>query len=411
MIAYYALVSAMPFIRHPFWSHFVGDLTMVKYLGAFSFAYALFYAATTGRIPSFLGSWTTRCFLLFALLGMASYGLMGLPQPFETSPLMSLVSFVVLMFVTLILVDSPGRLRTVLLVAVGSVTYASLHVIREWQKYGGMSFGYRPGWVTGDPNYFSVSALLCLPVAFYLLRTAPQRWERYLCVSSVATTLVALTLAASRGALLGVAAGALLVVWRSAHRTRTLFGVACILAPLMVLTPASPLDRLLNPTVPDQESWDIRKALWDAGLVMISNHPLTGIGTGNFKSLVTLFSAEVPDFVAHNSYVEIAAEMGVPGLFLFVATLVSAFVSLQPLARDTSSRKALIPETARGLQTGLLASAVALFFVSAQYQKLLWLLVFLSVSLRQLFDCGCNLPAVGRPPSRQPHLTRSRGSS
>ena len=60
--------------------------------------------------------------------------------------------------------DSLQRLRWVILMAIGSVAYASLHLIREWQKYGGMAAGYRPGWVVGDPNYYSISALLCIPM-------------------------------------------------------------------------------------------------------------------------------------------------------------------------------------------------------------------------------------------------------
>ena len=36
---------------------------------------------------------------------------------------------------------------------------------------------------------------------------------------------------------------------------------------------------------------------------------------------------------------------------------------------------------ALALQAGLLGSAVAIFFVSGQYQKLLWLTVFLSVCM------------------------------
>ena len=402
MVAFYLLVSVMPFIRHPLWSELIGDVTLVKYVGMICLGYALLRMAAIGSRPHFFATWQSRWFIIFAALGMASFLALGIPQPFEVSPFMSLASFLLFFFVTLVVVDSTLHLRLTLLVAVGSVAYASLHVLREWQKYGGMSFGFRPGWVSGDPNYFSVSALLCLPVAFYLLGTRQARWERSFCIASLVVMLVALTLAASRGALLGIVAGSLLMVWRSPRRLRSLLLVGSVLLPLMLLTPASPLDRLLHPTHSDQESSDIRTILWDAGLNMISEHPLRGIGAGNFKHLVKRFTTEDIEFIAHNTYVELGAELGLPGLLLFLAVLFATFRTLRQVQRDPSS-SLLVRQASLGLEAGLLTTAVALFFVSAYYQKLLWLFIFLSMCLpslrEQSSDAGAGLPAPERSTS------------
>src|SRR5262245_37392952 len=194
----------MPMIQHPLWSNLVGEFTLVKYLGFVCFGYAVLYLFIRNGRPSFLGSWPARFFVALSLLGMTSWLAYGVGQAIEVSPFMSYLSFQMLFFTTIVLVDSLERLRWVLITAIGSVAYASLHVLREWQKYGGMSTGYRPGWVTGDPNYFSVSALLCIPLAVFLLGRAGQpRWERRFCLAAIAVTLIALTLAASRGGFLG----------------------------------------------------------------------------------------------------------------------------------------------------------------------------------------------------------------
>ena len=95
-----------------------------------------------------------------------------------------------------------------------------------------MAEGYRPGWVTGDPNYYSVSALLCLPLAFYLLRTDQPRWERWFCLGSIGLILFGLILAASRGALIGLAAASLLAVGRSQHRGRNFLLLLVVSAPI-----------------------------------------------------------------------------------------------------------------------------------------------------------------------------------
>src|SRR5688572_13131332 len=171
MTFYYGLITVMPLIKHPLWAMVVGDLTMIKYLGACTLVAALVYL---GARPTPLRMFDTPQalgFVCFAAWGIIAFLTMGPPYPFEMSALMSCISFLLLFFVTHVLVDSFGRLKMSLLVAVGSVAFASLYILREWQNMSGLyGAGYRPGWVTGDPNYYSVSALLCLPLAFYLLR-------------------------------------------------------------------------------------------------------------------------------------------------------------------------------------------------------------------------------------------------
>jgi len=109
------------------------------------------------------------------------------------------------------------------------------------------------------------------------------------------------------------------------------------------------------------------------------NHPLTGVGAGNFG----LLTAGREDFVvAHNTYIEMAAELGFPGLFAFVAVLGTTFLSARRIRRYAEhSGLRFIAQMSQGIQAGLIGYAVSAFFVSVQWQKFLWLLVFLSISL------------------------------
>ena len=109
------------------------------------------------------------------------------------------------------------------------------------------------------------------------------------------------------------------------------------------------------------------------------NHPLTGVGAGNFG----LLTAGREDFaVAHNTYIEVAAELGFPGLFAFLAVLGTTFLSAGRIRRYAEhSGSSLIAHMSQGMQAGLIGYAVSAFFVSVQWQKFLWLLVFLSISL------------------------------
>jgi len=400
MIIFYLLVSVMPFVRHPFWSLFVGSLTIVKIAGLICVGYALLYSSTRRTRPDYFRTWQARLSVCLCFMGMASYVIIGSRIPFEISPFLSYASFLMFFYVTLNLIDSTTRLRWVMLVASGSMAYASLHVFREWQK-SGFDYGYRPGWVTGDPNYFSLSALLGLPFAFYLLRTRQPNWERYYCIGCLGLTLLGFALAASRGGLLGLAASVMIVAWRSKHRFKVMSASVVLLIPLMVLSPSSPIGRLINPTFSDQDAADSRLILWTAGLKMIRNNPIFGVGVGNYKG--ALDSVLEPGMsirfsVAHNTYIQIGSELGLVGLGIFVAIILMTLRSTERIRR--AARRARVPlvgQAAEAIQVGLVGFAVSITFVSAEYHKFFWLVVFLT----------CCLPALMRPkPARGPWWAR-----
>ncbi len=75
-----------------------------------------------------------------------------------------------------------------------------------------------------------------------------------------------------------------------------------------------------------------RTDVWTVGWRMVEDHPVRGIGNGNFANtsvhyLLQPGSIVRDDFivdtpkVAHNSYLEVLAELGVVGLVLFAIVL------------------------------------------------------------------------------------------
>lgn len=385
MIAFYLLVMVMPMLRHPLWSGFIGDLTVIKYLGLVCLVYALFYLPFRSGPPRYFRTWQARLFVPFSVLAIGLFLMLGVPGPIEISPLMSYASFLVFFFVTLTVVDSLHRLRWTLLMAIGSVAYASLHVLREWQKYGGMAAGFRPGWLMGDPNYYSLSAVLCLPLAYYMLRTTPSVWERCFCIGTLVVTLLGLTLAASRGGFLGMTVSILIIALRSRARLRTLAIAGAVVMLLMHVSPSSPLSRLLSPNESDIFSAEHRTDLAAAGLQMFWAHPLTGVGPGNFAAVVGQFSKIPEPLIAHNTYVSVMAEMGLLGILLFIGVIVATFISLERIRRSSLGQgMVLIAATAEALEVGLFGFLVAAFFVTAETHRFFWLMVFVSMALPPL---------------------------
>jgi putative inorganic carbon (HCO3(-)) transporter len=143
----------------------------------------------------------------------------------------------------------------------------------------------------------------------------------------------------------------------------------------------------MYPSPSDTKSIQLHRTLWKTGLHMVEKHPLTGVGLGRFKPVEDQYW-DVPlnrAFIAHNAYVEIAAEMGLPALFLFFAILFYAYQSFEKTRKIALEfRIPILSRLSVGLEVGLVGCAVSLFFVSGQYQKLLWFVIFVSTVVPQL---------------------------
>lgn len=388
MIFFYLLVTVLPLTVHPVWSMFVGDLTVVKYLGLVCVLYAGIELLTQPRPVDFFRTWQARLFLGFMALVTVSFLALSRAVALEMSALMVCLSLAMMFFTTLVLVNSLTRLRWTLVAAIGGLAFASLYVLREFQKYYSPDSPMRPGYVVGDPNYFTLSAVLCIPLAFALMQERRPRWLRPFAGTCLVLMILAVTVAASRGGFLGLVTAFFFVLWRSKQRARNFLVLACLIVPLSIVAPISPLARLVSPSRSDGEAKNTRYVLWGAGLNMFQQNWLTGVGVGHFKSLAPAYQEpgqKKVQAIAHNTYIQLAAELGVVGILLFLGVLVGAFRSLQRTAAQALRlRLSLLYRSATGIQGGLVGYAVGAFFVSAEYQRLLWFMIFVSICLSEL---------------------------
>jgi putative inorganic carbon (HCO3(-)) transporter len=375
MIFFYWLVWVLPLQQHPIWGQAIGPVTVFEYLGIACFIYALGHVVAQRKVPSFLSSWELRLVSLLYLIEFFSVLTKWRGIGLSNSPLIVYTSSLCLILITMSVVDTLGRLRWTILTLVGSYAFASLYLIREWQWGHNLYSNFRPGWMVGDSNYFSACAIFAIVLAFHLMQGRRPRWERVYCIVCLLLMLLAVTFCASRGGFLGLITAALFLVWRSKHRTRNLVLMSALVLPLSVALPISPLHRLLNPST-DYGSTQSHLEAWKAGLQMIEAHPIAGIGLGNFKLLMPSYTSPEAnirvDTVAHNMFIEVAAELGLPALLIFLGIFCFTYRTLARLRRSSSTHP-LIRETASALQAGLVGFAVAGSFVSAQEEKTSWM--------------------------------------
>lgn len=396
-LLYYVLVFMIPMPDNPWWAWSVGTLTPMKILGIVLLAFAVVYLLTSNRWPPFVrlnsGRFFVALFFVAFLSDLLRHGIVLGPTVLYND-----LSILSLFIVTLVFVNTPERIRKVALVAIGSVAFDSLYVMRQWQGHHNVYADFR-GWggVAGDPNYYAVSVVLWIPVILFWVGSKRPRWERLYCLGCLALIGAGFSISASRGGLLGLVAAMLVFVASTRHRLRNIAILAIVVACLSALPGTSAVNRLLHPDTSDKESSQNRKDLWHSGMKSFREHPLIGVGVGGFrpKTMRNGVLVDLPFHVAHNTYVDYLVNLGLAGFLPFVGLLIASVWSLRRLARKLrqSESPPMLYELALGIEAGIVGYMVSAFFLSTWWQQAVWLSVFLSMCL----------PFLSTSPRRRTH--------
>jgi O-antigen ligase len=188
----------------------------------------------------------------------------------------------------------------------------------------------------GNTNYSGTLAAMILPVAgAAVMAEGRPAWKRALAGVSAAGLFALLLATESRGGLAGAAAGC--VVAGAALVSRRVPRAAVATAAAIVLLVAAPLllmgRRHFSPA--RAETARVRLGIWRGSLSMVAERPWLGAGAGGFVARFPphrdpeefsisnrdagMDFKEVED--AHSSWVQVAAETGVPGLLTFLLVL------------------------------------------------------------------------------------------
>jgi O-antigen ligase len=110
---------------------------------------------------------------------------------------------------------------------------------------------------------------------------------------------------------------------------------------------------------------------------------LLGIGMGNYASEMSYRG-----LVTHNSYTQVAAEMGMAALVCYTMFVVKPLKKLGQIARETFEvrRNSHYYYLAVGLQASLIGYLVCSFFASVAYLWYVYYLVAYAVCLRRLYE-------------------------
>jgi tetratricopeptide (TPR) repeat protein len=198
----------------------------------------------------------------------------------------------------------------------------------------------RYAWIGSFGNPADVAVFLALPALLAAARAVASRRLR-LTNGAAAGFMIAVILGTrTLTSVLALFAGAIVLIWMAAPRTRRLALVTAILAIGLVLFLATPLAQKVRDAVRETEAGGLlwlgsaRFAAYAAAASMVGSRPATGVGFGlyeansyRFQSLDALaergrvLGLETGFGEAHNDVLQYAAETGLVGLALAGAGL------------------------------------------------------------------------------------------
>lgn len=201
-----------------------------------------------------------------------------------------------------------------------------------------------------DANDLGVVLMVGLPLAILTMQTALSRRAKIFSGLVLAGIGVSMALSGSRGGFIGlvVVGAVLLFALKQVSVAKRLGFVFAVGLALVIAAPEGYWQQMQTLTNPTQDyNWDSRygrRQVWMRGLGYFASNPITGIGAGNYGRAEGTISEPAQNFenktgqrlkwsVAHNSFIEILAEMGIPGFILWSSLVFGGIVSLVRLRR------------------------------------------------------------------------------
>jgi putative inorganic carbon (HCO3(-)) transporter len=241
----------------------------------------------------------------------------------------------------------------------------SAHPLPAWWSEAYVPFHHllRPSMHT-NAMAANLALLLPLGLAFLLYAWGQLGWvARGLLVASVVGMSVLFTRCDSHGATLALWAALLLLVFLRWSRAWKGFSAAVLGGLLGCAIGAAVFDLYpaLQALLLDDAALSLegRLEVWSRAIYMIQDFPFTGIGLGSFRQVA---DALYPLFLAppgttphaHNLFLQIAVDLGLPGLIAWLAVLgVSLFAALQVYRRGCQAHDRRLAALGAGLLCSL----------------------------------------------------------
>jgi O-antigen ligase len=279
-----------------------------------------------------------------------------------------LLSLLVFVIARSTLADLRSRGLIMSALAAGVVANAVVAVWQRGTDAGPDSFvvdgAVRVFGVFQHPNTLAAYLSFVLPlfIAASIMTRSPAAWLwRIAAVTGTAT----LVMTQSRGGMMAFGAAMVVLVALAPRSIQRWIAIGALAAAMLIAATGSieripAIDRFANivpasgPTQVTPETWGQleREAHWGAAWSMLRSDPLFGVGAGqfnvNYREHTPEWRFRIGRWHAHNGYLQLGAEAGLPGVIAFVGWIGTILVALWRRILRTSGASYLLAAGAMG---------------------------------------------------------------
>jgi O-antigen ligase len=235
-----------------------------------------------------------------------------------------------LISMAVVMVRELRRLLWIQVSAVALVVFLSL-LLRHMNSDGRLT-GVQKS-ILENPNDLAINIAISFPIGMVFMLNS-KGFKKVIWIVALFLMPIAIVLTYSRSGLLAFILTLAVCVWEYGIKGKRRSLVATVAGTLVLgfavsLTSSHYRARVESIAMGniegsgDKGSLDARKELLKKSLYTAVTHPLFGVGPGCFPLVDSGW------YVAHNSYSELAAETGFPGLILFLLTLAAGFENIR----------------------------------------------------------------------------------
>jgi O-antigen ligase len=243
-----------------------------------------------------------------------------------------------------------------------------------------------------DANFLALYLVVGLPFLWFSISLKKGPMKTALCLMMI-PMLAGMSRTGSRMGLLALGAGLLLffIFATAKEKAAIIMGGSLFLILALVLLPEKIVQRFttfFNPTsaagLEAAQSTNSRKVLLKRGIDLSLEHPLLGVGPGQFMVAEAEEAAAVGRrgvwHYTHNSYTELSSETGVMGLFLFMFALYKSYKGMTPIRNGYPNVR--VRRAALFLQVAVLMTSIGAFFLSIAYSGIVYVILGLSAAFQ-----------------------------
>lgn len=329
---------------------------------------------------------------MLCVVALVSIPLAISPQNSWTTFTSLLLKIVIVFTIMINVIRTERRLKIMLLLAISAALLMSASALTNTSAVGELSARARVAInnnMFGEPNGMALYLVTMMPIVIAWLMIARSFLIK--AILGVCTFLMMAGVFAtfSRGGFLGLTCAGLMLGWKLGrrHRLMLVIGIVLVVVASVVLVPSGYENRLasiVDPTLDTVGSFSSRQAVLIRSITIALKRPIWGVGIGNFP----LFSIHSQG--THNTYTQLASEMGFLALVIYLAFLWHAFKRLRNVERETLTQggKSRFYYLAVGFQASLAGFAVSTFFLHFAYEPNIYFLVACIVCFHEIYKAS-----------------------